>query len=272
MPAPRQPAVVQAYYATRAIRRRLLRLQAAAFDGLWLGLLGPDRLGQLDEAFYHRTREVHAGELVGYEDDRYVRRGLAGWEREVVERQFVPGGRILVTGAGNGREVLALLEARFDAMGYEPNPHLVAIGRRVLEADGHGPRLALMPRSTFPPDAGGGWDAVIVGWGSYMLMPGREVRLRFLSGAATHLAPGGMVLVSAWLRPEGDAYVRWVRWIGTAVRRLRGAPPLELGDGLASNFVHRFTLDELLDEVRRAGLEPVASGSEPYGWVVGRAR
>ena len=116
---------MRAYYTTRYRRQQLHAWIVAMTDAVWLGLLDAERLGQLDEHFYHETREDVDGERIGYEDDRYTKRGLAGWEQGAVERHFPPGGRILVTGAGGGREVLALLALGFDAVGYEPNPRLV---------------------------------------------------------------------------------------------------------------------------------------------------
>lgn len=269
MSNPPASRLVRAYYRSRYQRTRVLQTLSAGFDGVWLGLLSPEALGEIDDGFYRRTREPHKGELISYTDEVYTRRGLHDWEAEALERHFPSSGRIVVTGAGGGREVLALLEAGYDAIGYEPNNALVDAGNRTLVGLGHGKdRLRPMGRTTWPET--GPCDAVIVGWGSLMSVPGRIVRVGFLKGAAGSMAPGGPLLVSGWHRGDDERADRVVASVGSAVRRVLGRPPVELGDRLADSFVHRFTVPEIEGELRAAGLEPVESAAEPYVWAVGR--
>lgn len=261
---------VKAYYASRYQRTRLLSWLAAAFDGLWLGLLRPRDLEALDEAFYQATRERQQGRVLGYADAEYTRRGLEDWEERFVT-QLPPQSRVLVTGAGGGREVLALLRAGHDAVGFEPNPAFVEGGDRTLAAEGHAGRLHPMPRDGFPSVAGT-FDAVIVGWGSYMSVPGRDARVSFLRAARSVLPAGGPMLVSGWYRESDTAYDLTVARIGTRVRRVLRRAPLEVGDALIDCYVHRFTREELETEVVDAGFEPRTFGSEPCAWVGAAAR
>lgn len=266
-----RPRVVRTYFRTRHIRQRVLATAAAAFDGLWLGLMEPEDLGALDEQEYLRMREPHDGQEVTYLDERWTRRGLAGWERDTVERWFPAGGRVLVPGAGGGREVLALRGMGFDAHGFEPNAGLVAAGEPVLAAEGHPGCLHVQPRSRLPRRPGR-WDAVLVGWGAYTNIPGRATRVQFLRDLRAHLEPGSPIVVSSWTRGGEPPEQRVTRRVGTAVRALRRRPPVEAGDVLVPHFAHRFTQAELEAEVAGAGFEPAEYEAKPYGRVVARAR
>lgn len=262
--------VLKVYYASRFQRTRLLSWIAAVFDGFWLGVLDRRHLDALDDAFYRGTRETHTGNTIGYADAEYTQRGLEPWEQAYVAAHVPSESRILVTGAGGGREVWALLEQGHDATGYEPNVAFVEGGAATLAAQGHPGRLHVMPRDGFPVEEGE-WDAVIVGWGSYMSIPGRATRITFLRQALAHTAPGGSLLVSGWYRPDDSPYDRTVARVGSAIRRALRRPPLDVGDALIDCFQHRFTRKDLEGEAREAGFVPVEFGHEPCAWLVARA-
>lgn len=229
-------------------------------------------LARLDERVYRELHEVHEGRRLTYADEGYTRSGLRPAEQHLVQRNFPAGARVLVTGAGGGREVLALLDAGYDAHGLEPNPWLAAAGNRTLEELGHGRRLAAMPRSAMPPrGTAAAYDALVVGWTSYTLMPGRGRRTAFLRAARDHLTAAAPVLLSTWVRDDDDPHVARVARVGSAIRSLRRAPPLELGDALAPNFVHRFTGAELGAELADAGLVAVDQVLDEHLWVLARA-
>ena len=103
---------------------------------------------------------------------------MHSWEAAAVEANFAPGSRVVVTSAGAGREVIALLQQGFDAVGYEPNRTLVATGSGLLAELEHGERLRTCDRDAFP-DAAAPCDGIVVGWGGYSLIcgPGTEGRV-----------------------------------------------------------------------------------------------
>jgi hypothetical protein len=177
---------------------------------------------------------------------------------------------VLVTGAGGGREVLGLVDRGFDAIGYEPQPRLVREGSAILAAHGAEGRLRAGPRDRFPRhDAP--LDAVLVGWGSYMLMPGRARRLEFLCAARERLEPGAPMLLSFFVRSSGERDFHRLAAAANLVRRLRGDEPVDVGDALRPNFVHFFTIAEIRDELREGGFSLDLFGAEPYGHALARA-
>ena len=59
---------VAVYFGSRRLLARTLTGVRACFDGLWLGLLSPDTLHAIDEAYYNRQEMYVEGD--------YNRRGL----------------------------------------------------------------------------------------------------------------------------------------------------------------------------------------------------
>ena len=252
--------------ARKALARGLGALQAI-FDGLWLGLLGPDDLAAVDDAFY----SSHGGEHATYEGAEHNLSGLREWEARIVEEGVQPGWRVVVTSAGGGREVIALAERGFQVAGYEPNTALVDAGRRLIAERGlESATLEPSARGGFPA-AAGRCDAVVVGWGSYIHIQGRARRVAMLRAARERLEPGGPLVLSFWEGPEGGRYFAVVRGIASAVRALRGLEPPELGDTMRETFVHVFTRADVEGELAEAGFSVAELRGEPYPHAVGVA-
>jgi hypothetical protein len=242
---------------------RLMWKAKGVHDGIVLGALRPETIHRLDELYFQ-------GEEM-YTDARHNESGLFWWEQDAVDRLFPAGGRVVVTAAGGGREVLALRRAGFDAVGYEVNDDLRRAGIEQLEAAGQPPCLYASPRDDFPA-VDGRFDAGIVGWGGYMHVQGSAARVAFLRGFRDAVVDGAPVLVSFAIRSGDGPYHRAVARVGTRLRRLRGLPGIELGDGLIPHYVHWFTRGELSREVERADFELDEWSGQDYGHAVIRAR
>jgi hypothetical protein len=235
-------------------------------NALWLGVLSERSLRALDRRYYDSAGV--------YRTAGWNEKGLFPWELRSVEDHFRQGARVLVPACGGGREVLALLEAGFDAAGYEPHPDLAAYARSFLAERGHRDRIEEAKPDEFP-SAGGPCDAVLVGWGAYSLMHGRAARVAFLGGARHQLPTGGPVLISFFDRDADTRELRWTRAAANALRRLRGADALELGDTLAPNLVHIFSRAQLSEEAAAAGFDIAsyevaghADGATRYAYAV----
>jgi ABC-type multidrug transport system ATPase subunit len=262
--------MVQAYRSASAHWRQATTLATACFDGLWLGLMDRSKLAHLDEDFYANGTDVHDGTRFSYTDEVHNLAGLQPWELAAIRRHFPPSGRVVVTGAGGGREVAALRELGYDAIGYEPNPALVRAGAELLRRHGHGDVLLACDRDAFPSDPGP-CDALVVGWGSYMLIPGRARRVEFLRAARRTLSDGAPLLCSFFLRAPGVRYFTVVAGTASAVRRLRNSDPAEVGDTVGHNYQHYFTRAEIEQELADAGFELIHFAPTPYAHAVARA-
>jgi hypothetical protein len=258
------------YRAALKRKNNLFAHANALFDGFWLGMLDRDSLAHFDELHYATRRErVGGGAAYRYDDEQWNLRGLFDWERAAIDEHFPSSGRIVVTGAGGGREVLALLERGYDAVGYEPHPRLVRAGAALLERRGYGQRLFVSRRDAFPAEVGA-CDAIIVGWGSYNLMPGRRRRIEFLRGARACLPADGPLLVSFFAREGGERLLATVSKTANLLRHIRRSEPTEVGDSLNPNFVHLFTDEELTSELEAAGFLIHAYRRDPYGHAIAR--
>lgn len=273
VPDQRAEQMAHRYWSLRKRRDALLRTATAVSDGLLLGLLDREALAAVDREFFLRRKEELKGVgHLGYTDDAWNGQGLFAWEEFALKGLCLPGSRVLVTGAGGGREVLALLEKGCNAIGFEPNEDLVEAGDRFLEQRGYPGRLRASPRDA-GPSVDGEWDVVVVGWGSYMLMPGRQRRVAFLKEVRELLSPTGHVLISYWPRRWTDERrPRVVALAANVVRRVRRRPPVEVGDLLVPNYVHSFTSAEVEEELSAGGFTLVSSAQRPFGHAVARPR
>lgn len=245
-----------------ASHRGLLSLHSltrAVVAGVWLGILDRDALLEIGDAFYAQHER--------YADDDYNLSGLWAWERSRLERDFAGRRRLLLVGAGAGREVIALARSGHEVQAYECNLALVEEANRHLSAAGLASRVRFAPPDTCPP-AGGAFDGLIVGWGAYMLIAGRARRVALLRAMRAQAPAGAPLLLSFFVRPPGARRFVVVRGIGNLLRRLRGREPLELGDDLEPEYVHYFTRAELAAELAEGGFTLRSFAVEPYGHAV----
>jgi len=268
--SPQADRTVQLYRRARRSRDRLARISGAVFDGLWLGLLSRPQMHELDARFYDERIERVDGQAFRYDDDAYNSRGLSDWEEGAVSDHFPAGARVVVTGAGGGREVLALLERGYDVVGYEPHRGLAAAGADFLSRRGHPGRLRTCERDEFPGEVER-CSGLVVGWGSYMLIAGRAQRIAFLRAARRRLSQDDPILLSFFAYRQRPRHFAVVAAVANAVRRLRREERVEVGDALAGNFLHCFTRSEIEAELAEGGFRLVDFRLSPYGHAVALA-
>jgi hypothetical protein len=262
--------VARAYGSSRPQFARLQTTLDAVFSGLFLGFMDAGALAAVDERFYSTAREPLDGGAKLYTDPAHIRQGLMDWERDALLRHVTPGARLVVTGAGAGREVLGALELGLDPAGFEPHPELCAAGERVLAESGSPGRLVRCSRDVFPADSGPA-DAILVGWTSYSHIAGRERRARFLRDARAVLRPGSPLILSVWGVPARARYFRIVELATRIGTTLTAGERRELGDVLAPLYFHCFTRDEVEEELAAAGFRCVEFAYQPYAHAVGVA-
>lgn len=221
------------------------RVLHALLSGLGLGLLSDDQLRELDELYYARDPL--------YRSEAWNERGLSAWEQRAVAETLEPGSRVVVLGAGGGREVLALLGHGYDAIGYESHPELRAFGQAFLERRGHPERLLAVARDDFPEVCR--CDAVLIGWGAYSLISSEARRTCVLRSAAATAGSGGAVILSAFARPAHGRDLAMTLGVSRRLRQARKLRTLELGDTLAPNLVHVFTPDQIEAELGAGGID-----------------
>lgn len=225
-----------------------LALRAAVRDAALLHLLDADTRAAV-------TAWRYAGQTTYLPGGAAYTRGLFDWEREALEHlQLAPGARVLVGGAGGGRELAALAALGFTAVGFDPSPGLVAgaagrlpAGASLVQGDyaalceaveGRGGALA-------GTVAAGPWDAVVCGWGSLSHLPDAASRRRLFAALAA-LTP--RVLVSTVLPPRHRGRAGKVFGaVGAALDALgaRGRPEADAAYVEGVGFVARVELAAL---------------------------
>ncbi len=239
-----------------------IKLLRVCFTGFWLGVLRRADLDRVDAAYFTEDPMYLA--------ESWNRSGLFGWEQTAIQEHFRGRQRLLVTSAGGGREVYALERMGYEVDAFECNPALVAFANSFLAKEGLTARVAHAERDHCPP-LRGGYDGVVVGWASFMLIPGRARRIRLLQEIRGLVKPGAPILISFFPRERTSRETVLIYRVGNAIRRLLGREPLEVGDDLVPGFVHRSTREEIEDSLRAAGFTPAYYADSEYGRAVGLA-
>jgi hypothetical protein len=255
------PLLVRIYFSSQRLFERAFRVAKACFVGLWLGVLTRERLHAIDKEFYTKSREPD------YHDLEYNRRGLWEWEEQALTEHFAECKRLLLIGAGGGREVLALLRLGYHVDGYESHPALVAAANSLLREEGFDTSVGLVPRDE-SPNTKTTYDGTIVGWGAYMLVQTRRRRIALLKQLRVQTQEQGPILLSFG---TPSASYKISAFLANTIRRIIHREPMDVGDWLAPAYVHYFTQDEIASELSEGGFRLVHYSTAEYGHAVGIA-
>lgn len=212
--------------------RRLVAAATSFADGFALGVLSEDDRVSITSSLYARKGTSASAELFDWETDWF--------------KQALPAapGRILVGGAGAGREMRWLQENGYSAVGFDPvagRVHDLALSCASYEdlvAHNSEQFQRLLQQ--------GPYDAVLLGWGSYTHISSPEVRAELL--VKLRGLCNGPVLLSFW-SVLGIGKPTRAKKLGFGLgRSLGNSSTADLSaDGVYSHcgYVHRFTAEEI---------------------------
>lgn len=240
-------AVLGCLRVTDAVRRRNDRIAAAA-EAAALAGLGDASLNALTAALYDR-RGAPCGEP------------LFDWEEQWFAAELPPPpARLLIGGAGAGREVLPLLSLGYEILAFDPAPKVVAIAEQsfagvtnVEFVTGSYEDMAVRRPGALGDALArrGRFDAVVFGWGSFTHIVGEIVRTDSLI-RARELCPVGPALLSVWIRGDNVETRRDGRSerLGAALGGISGrgrSREIGVGDSVVGHagYCHAFTWFEL---------------------------
>lgn len=216
------------------------------------------------------------------------------WEEEWFASDLPPApAKVLVGGAGSGREVKHLVKRNYQVVAFDPAESFVRNARPRLRHPGclglyrgsyeelardcrNGGEGSLKPVFEQAP-----YDAVVLGWGSFTHVNSSQARLGLLQ-CLYALCPRGPVLLSFWMRTEDSELRKSRAWalgfrIGSMLAgRKANHAAVDPGDFFLGNcgFGHYFTLAEFEQLAREAGYEIAQapggkySGTFPHATLV----
>jgi SAM-dependent methyltransferase len=215
---------------------------------IWLGLLDAEELDEITRSYYMGTS--------GFEKEEFnIHQGLWPWEATAIRNYFTGCRRVLVAGAGGGREVIALARLGFSVTAFDFSSFLTAACRRNLEKAGCSARVLDAPPDKFPQRLDV-YDALLIGRGFYHHIPSRRRRIEFLKEANLRLPSGAPLLISDFFTRSGDSkfHLR-TQGIANFLRRLRkNRERVEVGDWLSNCMQHAFTRREIEKEFSEIGI------------------
>jgi hypothetical protein len=238
---------------------KILNLGNVLLNGFWLGIMGEKSLDAADELFYSRNTQ--------YIDEEYNTSGLFDWEKEMIEKHFKHARNLLLIAAGGGREVFALNKLGFKLESYECNPKLVEFGNAVLEKNGMPDRIKLLPRDHVPSSSSD-YEGIIVGWGAYSNIRGRERRKQFISKLLPLLKFKAPLMISFFTRQKDTMQDKIIYWVANFFRFLRGKARAERGDRLNFFYFHLFRKEEIFSELQACQLKVIEFYDKEYGCAI----
>ena len=242
--------------------------------GFALGALDTDERAALTSALYDARGDYKLEELFEWEE--------AWFEVDLPK----PSTKILVGGAGSGREVKHLLAQGYQVVAFDPAHSFVLHARKNLANDdllgfftgGYEDLLGGEKDSgrTFRSEIKGQapYDAILLGWGSLTHTSTPQARLELLR-QLKKLCPSGPVLASFWMMGDDSQRYRSRAWrIGWRAGRLltrQGQPEVDEASGdefsMRSGYGHFFTLPELTELASWAGYQITRSPKGAYAGV-----
>ncbi len=210
------------------VSRRLTELLPA--------FLTPDRLNALTRARYdqwHVNTETHLA----------VGTGLHSWELDLLDRYDIRSGRMLVLGAGCGRETIALARKGLAGVGVEINGTAIRAASRLARQVGVTARFHRADFLHLPYKAAS-FDYLLLSSIMYSAIPGRSRRQACLRDMLRVLKPGGLAILSFEARHNPRSRLGRLRTRVT--RALAGLPganqAYQPGDACEQrgHFIHTF--------------------------------
>jgi hypothetical protein len=264
----RIPLWLRALDRMAGVAERFARLVAAVRDESAMAWTPPSERPRLTSLIFDRQRSYAPG-------GRIFTLGLLGWEHEILAPPFPSRGRILIGGAGGGREVMALIARGYQVVAFDPAPELVRAGSPTVEAAGgtllHASYADIVRAANGEPTPLGDvfatpFDGVLLGWGSLSLVITDDERLAILR-ALRDLVPNAPVALSFDEPAESEIPGSRVARARAAVRRLyaRLGAPGYTGERMRyaawAGILRESSIAEVAAVARTAGYDVAKQGS-----------
>ena len=244
-------------YATRVVDRAYRRFEGVRRE-LVLSLASDRLLASYNDLIYGGSDRYHP-------DSRRYRAGLHAWEEAAIAAHFPePPARLLIGGAGGGREAFALAERGYRVMAFEPSglaDMMAAACTPGVEVRAFRARYEDLPIVTAMDGTqvdlarAEAFDGGILGWGSFSHLVSDQARVTALRACAALV--NGPLLVSffGWIRPAEPVEPTGLRRLLLArVGDRRPGSLFSVEEGL----FRQLTDEQMREMAAAAGLEVMA--------------
>ena len=234
---------------------RFQKLQKGIYQGIWLGLLRPETLLAVTDQYYTSV-------WGRYHSRAHNLSGLFEWEKRIITQYYQNCQQLLIGSVGGGREVLALAKLGYQIDAFECAELLFSECQQLIQQEALSAQVfPALPNSV--PELPNKYTGAIIGWGSYIHMPGRDRRIQLLKQYHHYLQPHAPLLLSFFVRPTTTPQ----QYLTYRVARLVGwfnpwGYRVELGDMLPDTFDHSFTCADIESELAAGGFQLIEFSAE----------
>ena len=198
-----------------------------------------------------------------YRDDKQALLGLFNWEMKLIELFGENISKIIVIGAGNGREPIALNKAGFEVEAYECNYSIYMNGERIIRNENINIKFEILPENVLPINSR--CDIFWFGWGVYTHIVEKNERETMLTNIKHLLNDHGIVVISFWSENRSLSYINLLMKSSNIIRLRK----VERGESLMNSLWGKFfTKDELLLETKEFGYECLYYEQFPFSHAV----
>lgn len=184
---------------------------------------------------------------------------LSPWELDLLNRYNVQSGRMLVMGAGLGREAIAISRRGVRVVGIDANFVALRLATRIAEAL-KTPAAYHQADFLTLPYVPASFDFAFLTTLMYSSIPGLEQRRAWLKELGPLLKPGGLLFLSFLRLPQplrASPFRSLRKKVSSLLAKLPGTnPAYQVGDECPTgHFLHEFQNEtELRDELNGAGV------------------
>lgn len=266
---------VRAFHFFGSMHSALQRMGESAHSAVFMGLIDDATFQEYDSYPYGQWE---GGLEVGEDKDEQLPLWFRNW---VV--QLPSNSRILVVGAGGGRELRLLHKLGHDVSGLEYDVDLALHTKAFLEGETETSQIPVLNVKRFEtPGLKEPFDAIVISRFYLSYIHNRARRINFLSQLRGALKEDGQLATDYFTRSDnpksaGAILFRVQKPVANFLRALRGRgfSPIETGDHLDPKVPllhHHYTSEEIESELISSGFQTVSQDKTWYGWSVAKPK
>lgn len=223
-------------------------------EAFWLSVLSKNQHERIIQKRYKGAKH--------YQLDENTRKGLSPWESKLAVDYVDSSSKIVMIGAGGGREVLALAKLGHDVEAYEADEGMVRYAQRFFEKENMPVKYATLEINRIPECR---CDVFWFGWGVYTHIIGQTNRIALLKDAKERLNHHGKIVISYWAEKRLPERIDCIDRISKRINKRQ----VEKGEAFRALFWGKYyTKEQIFEEAQKAGLQVDYISEEGYGHAI----